>query len=130
MLVYHLNQRKTVRIISLRLLRSKKTLNIKPGTKIVTESDVADAVLDIMNVSKLPSNMEEMAAQLDDQDYMYVSTRRPKRRLDHEYHDEEPKKKKTLFQKVHQLLIEEIDQVENITSCNSTTNKWITINFK
>ena len=84
----------------------------------MTESDVADAVLDIMNVSKLPSNMEEMAAQLDDQDYMYVSTRRPKRRLDHEYHDEEPKKKKTLFQKVHQLLIEEIDQVENTTSCN------------
>ena len=65
--------------------------------ELVIESDVADAVLDIMDVSKLPPNMEEMAAQLDDQ--AYVSTRRQKRRLDHEYHDEEPKKKKTLFQK-------------------------------
>ena len=61
----------------------------------MTESDVADVVLDIMDVSKLPPNMEEMAAQLDDNDY--VSTRRPKTRLDHEYHDDEPKKKKTIL---------------------------------
>ena len=96
--------------------------------EVVTASDVADAVLDILNVNKLPSGMEQLAARLDDQDY--VSTR-PKRKLDHDDSEEpKPKKTLTLFQKVHNLLIEEIDQVTNITTCNQDQNKWITVNFK
>ena len=55
--------------------------------EVVTESDMADAVLDILNVNKLPSGMEQLAARLEDQDY--VSTR-PKRKLDHN-DSEEPK---------------------------------------
>ena len=82
--------------------------------EVVTESDVADAVLDIINVNKPPSGIEQLAARLDDHDY--VSTR-PKRKLDHDDSEEpKPKKKLTLFQKVHNLLIEEIDQVTNITT--------------
>ena len=93
--------------------------------EVVTESG---AVLDILNVNKLPSGMEQSAARLDDHDY--VSTR-PKRKLDHDDSEEpKPKKKLTLFLKVHNLLIEEIDQVTNITTCNQDHNKWITVNFK
>ena len=64
-------------------------------TELVTESDVANAVIDIMNINKLPSGMEQLAADLDDIDY--VTTRRQKRKLDNEGENEEnqPPKKTT-----------------------------------
>ena len=55
----------------------------------MTESDVRDAVLDILDVSKLPPNI---AAQLDDQDY--VTTRRPKRKTEDDGDEAGPEQKK------------------------------------
>ena len=60
--------------------RGKTRIQTKAGTK--AESDVANAVIDIMNINKLPSGMEQLAADLDDIDY--VTTRRQKRKLDKE----------------------------------------------
>ena len=60
--------------------------------ELVTESDVADAVLDILDVSKLPPNIQEIAAQLDDQDY--VTTRRPKRKSEDDGDEAGPEQKK------------------------------------
>ena len=118
------------------IIEIKENIQFQPSTseqsdyELVTESDVADAVLDIMDVSKLPPSIQEIASQLDDQDY--VSTRRSKRKSEYDDDGEETcqKKRKTLFQKVSQLLIEEIDEVESITTCNSEGKKWITVNFK
>ena len=91
---------------------------------LLTESDVANTIYDLMNG-------QQLASDLDDIDYTTTGGLF-KRKGDNStcttttaenHHDEPPPKKRgTLFQRVHNFVhnfVNDIDEVTNITSCNT-----------